>query len=586
MRNLTRKTMEPGCYLLLAYHVPPLLATVTSIGASQIEYEQTDDDRLKRHNTWGKYSAEDFINIGSYNQQEVFGCITGHLNLEGLRLTLQECKDKMLENENARLAEEKRKHDARLAQEKRKNDARLAQEKREQEARLAQERVRRIRELLDVALNLTIQNSTLIKPGIPEENDQKLANTWISAISADQASEETRMLSARMAEKAVIRYLSDRGEKPEDIAVLQLSGNVSLHCEWKSYDIRTGATYIDVKNARRSEQNPHAYVSHCVPRFKASRDGTSVLIAGTLSKWLPLNQILNGDSEVRFLGTTSAEKLGQLRSMMASGQLRFSVDSLNTPKFLPSWIFDYSPVDYKFRDEALREISKCFSKSAIESDISEPGILPALLAAGQIDADTSKSLPSPWMFSFISCMNERLNESHYSLSVVFLTILEHFLSMLADNDPQDYSPNGYKNIIFYPGRWKSPLFLCDPEFAINSLIESLATLWQHRDESLLSLKIFQLHQLNVLSGKRDEHSPRQTVLAYCGGWKTESGRSRPCGMTPLVYGKHESCSCGKLICPKCGFCSKDKDCPECKPRQSKLETLRNSLLQFNPIRTQ
>jgi hypothetical protein len=263
--------------------------------------------------------------------------------------------------------------------------------------------------------------------------------------------------------------------------------------------------------------------------------------------------------------------------MMASGQLHFSVNSLNTPKFLPSWLFDYSPVDYKFRDEALREISKCFSKSATESDIGEPGILPALLAAGQIDEATLKSLPSPWMVFFVSCMNERLNERNYSLSVAFLTILEHFLSMLADNDPKDYSPNGYKNIIFYPGRWKSPLFLCDPEFAVKSLIESLATLWQHRDKSLLSLKFFQLHQLNVLSGKRDEHSARQTVLAYCGGWKTEPGRSRPCGMTPLVYGKHESCSCGKLICPECGFCSNDKDCPECKPRQSKLNDMRNTL---------
>jgi len=40
------------------------------------------------------------------------------------------------------------------------------------------------------------------------------------------------------------------------------------------------------------------------------------------------------------------------------------------------------------------------------------------------------------------------------------------------------------------------------------------------------------------------------------------------GANPLVYGDHETCSCGKLICARCGFCS--KGCSECGPRQERM----------------
>jgi hypothetical protein len=558
--------MEPGCYLLLVGREPPILATVTFIGTSHIEYDQFDDDRLKRHNTWGKCSPADFVDIGTHNHRKVFGYVSDFLNLQGLHRALQECKDKMLEKEDARLALEKRKQEARLALEKRQEDARLALERR-----------KRIRELLDVALNLPFGKSTLIAPGEPEDEDIRLANEWINRQTAESTSEKTRMLSARMAEKAVIRYLSDRGEKPKDIAVLQLPEFASHDCEWVNYDIRVGDACIDVKNARRSKHNPHAFVRHCVPNFKTTRNGSSVIIAGALSKWLSLDKILNGESEVRFLGTTSADKLSQLLRMLTSSRLQLSVTSLNGRTFLPSWIFDYTAADYKSRDDALRQIAKLFDNLSIGSHLDVPGLMPALLAIGATDLINPKDLRYTWQFDFINCLNSRLKEYPFTLSVVFLSILEHFLIMLAKDDSMDYVPEAYREIVFYSTKWESPLFFCDPECAVYSLIESLATLWRHREESLLGLKIFRLHQLNVLSGKRDEHSPWKTILAYCGGWKKESGRSSPCGMTPLVYGQHDSCSCGKLICPKCGFCSNYEDCPKCEPRQSKLDALRNSL---------
>jgi hypothetical protein len=535
-------SMKPGCYLLLAGREPPILATVTFISTSQIEYDQFDDDRLKRHNTWGKYSPADFLDIGTHNHRKVFAYGRDVLKLQGLRRALQECKDMMLEKEEARLALEKRQEDARLALERRK----------------------RVRELLDAALNPLFQESTLITPGKPEVEDRQLAAKWAEGKVTNSV--EAKMLSARMAENAVIRYLSDRGEKPRDIAVLQLNETASQDCDWKSYDIKVLDTCIDVKNARRSQDNPRAFVSHCVPKFKTTRNGSSVIIAGALSKLLSLQQILDGDSEVRFLGTTSADKLSQLRRMLTSSRLQLFVTSLNGPTYLPSWIFDYTAADYKSRDDALREIAKIFDNLSIGSHLDVPGLMPALLAIGATDLINPKDLRYTWQFDFINCLSSRLKEYPFSLSVVYLTILEHFLIMLAKDDSMDYVPEAYREIVFYSTKWKSPLFFCDPECAVYSLIESLATLWRHRDESLLDLKIFRLHQLNVLSGQRDESTPWQTVLAYCGGWIIESGRSRPCGKTPLVYGEHRSCSCGKLICDKCDYCS--ESCPERKHRQN------------------
>lgn len=181
--------MNPGCYLFLHGCDPPILAKVTAIGKNHIEFEQFDDDRFRPQNPGSHCSPADFVAIGTHEQQKVFCCLGSGQSLRELQEAFEKCKDDQLAKEGRRLDREKRGE---------------------------------LSKLLNRALNLPFHDSTLIAPGKPEDEDICLAHEWMNGQSSDSASEETRMHSARMAEKAIMLYYSERGEKPTDIAVLQL----------------------------------------------------------------------------------------------------------------------------------------------------------------------------------------------------------------------------------------------------------------------------------------------------------------------------------------------------------------------------
>ncbi|NEX16993.1 MAG: hypothetical protein C1943_10280 [Halochromatium sp.] len=51
-----------------------------------------------------------------------------------------------------------------------------------------------------------------------------------------------------------------------------------------------------------------------------------------------------------------------------------------------------------------------------------------------------------------------------------------------------------------------------------------------------------------------------TLVAYCGGDKLDENKKwiGKCLNYPLVFGREKTCDvCGKLICSKCNFCTKD-----------------------------
>lgn len=447
----------------------------------------------------------------------------------------------------------------------------LKQEARKQEE-IQRERRRdplrwHIRDQLETALKLPLRDSTFVRPGKPDSNDISLAKLWMDGSrEVSSTSKSAMMLSARMAEKSVAQFFLNRGDQVEDVALRQLLTPQSE--EWKEFDLLIGGDRcIDVKNARRSEQNPNAYVSHCVPNFKITRMGGAVLVAGALSNWHSRQEIMDGESAVRFLGLTSNGKIETLRIMLRASHLEFSIKNLNSPSFLPSWIFDYSADDYRLRNESLAEITRSLRMHSFRQDLLKPILLPAIVSATSSDIPDLLLPRNSWERDFALTLMDRLAATGPSLPVVFLSVLEHFLEMLIAGGEPRFQPSTYRSIIFPQSGWsRHPLFLFDPELSINTLIDSLETLWQHRNSALGHLKEFRLHELNVVSGRQNPQSPWQTILAYCGGWIRPPGKpAKPCGYSPLVYGKRETCICTKLVCPNCGFCS--RGCGRCEPRQ-------------------
>jgi hypothetical protein len=118
-----------------------------------------------------------------------------------------------------------------------------------------------------------------------------------------------------------------------------------------------------------------------------------------------------------------------------------------------------------------------------------------------------------------------------------------------------------------------PLGAIDPLGLVDELVNTLTTLWSGRNEANLDrFSSFRFGGLGILQGRKKEQQNWVTIVAYCGGVvyiKDDFGavmldaEGRPqsekgkCGHTPLIIGKNSTCpSCGKLVCDKCGFCTK------------------------------
>lgn len=385
-----------------------------------------------------------------------------------------------------------------------------------------------------------------------------------------------RVLSARAAEKAAMEFYRRYGCQVEDVSIKQIvPGGGS---DWRDYDLIADGNPIDVKNSRRSRRNRNNYVEHCVPSFKRVRSNREVEIAGVLSPYLWPTSILNPENEsfldtsIVFMGTTTLRTIASLRrefSRPGFFQIQLDDPSKGTAYFLPPWIFDYPNFVYKSRDRVLDRIAQIPKPEY--SSCKELGInpIPIWLSVGidLIRGNSGQSLRE-WKRSFISEVLSWRTRYGLSLPFLFLTIMTHFLEMVSGPVARisDYRPGKYRELIYYRRNiYTNPLFIFDPLETVNALITALDTMWMAEHRLIRRFQIFRLQNLNILRGRLGEDDRQwKTLIAYCGGWI--SGKER-CGENPLVLGKAQHCpECGKLVCPRCGFCS--SRCSLCKERQA------------------
>lgn len=415
-----------------------------------------------------------------------------------------------------------------------------------------------------------------------DELDEQLAAGWADS---DLAAVQAKMLSARAAEKAVKRFYEAMNSTVEDVAISQLKGGSG---EWTTHDLLVdGENAIDVKNARRTINSKDFYVEHTVPKFKLTRSGGKVKIAGVLSPYLQLEYIRKPYSayfqidDLTFLGETSRDTIDGLVSMFASD--RFEV--VRNERTVPNWVFTYPDSWYgefienihKFKRECSWPEGEAWEH--VFDDQEKLKAVPALFLAGKpLPKAISSSLTRQQARFYSRLLRVIGNPS--SLPAIFLAVLSDFLDHLKDGDPE-FSPKDYLPLLFMEAASKPeftdkivtyPLGTIDPLNLISSLISTLTILWRGRDEANLSrFSNFRLCGLGILQGREPNSNRWTTLVAYCGGMiyaADETGKpvvdsqGRPrqvkgkCGRTPLIIGSVSTCDeCGKLICDKCQYCS-------------------------------
>jgi len=383
-----------------------------------------------------------------------------------------------------------------------------------------------------------------ISPNIPTPEDMELIQLWKENKNVKNETEEERLLSARLAEKAVASFFRSQGKRVEDISITQIDN--SNNGDWEYYDLNICNKPVDVKNARRCEKQYQRYVNFCIPSFKRRRK-SDVQIAGVLSCYDPICDLQNGNgSPVLFLGTTSKKKHDNLQKEFSESNLLkidFQTGFDNYKKFLPFWIFDYPDYMYKLRKESLNILKTIPIPNLSLYNEKNINPIPAFIAAGlKHNYDLSSTL-----LEFEKILRQNISKNGFSLPIIFLSVLHHFLYVLASDYTDNYDPYQYNKLIFSTNDKTRPLFIYDPLETINELIQCLSILWEERTDGLKNYKYFKLQGFHILLGSTDNKT-WVTLLAYCG----------ECGKSPLIFGRHENCpSCynHKLICPKCDFCS-------------------------------
>lgn len=394
-----------------------------------------------------------------------------------------------------------------------------------------------------------------------DEIDKTLINKWTS-YEPKSSFKIAQMISARGAEKLVINYYKSLGCTVEDISAHQVNQKIQ---DWKKYDVRLDSKFLlDVKNARISV-NSNTYSEFCVPAFKQVR-GNYVNIVGVLSPYLRQEDMHDNSllkihvSAPRVLGTFNPTEIRKLEENYSDHLIKINMSRGFDPKnYFPHWLFDYGPRFYVKQGNVVERF-KALKDVEIPTweDISTIGsqnLIPLFIAAKRkVPQDWLDSFPT-WKVKFINSLIE-LPKDHISLPYVFLSLLKHFLSMLSYKG-SDYSPLEYQKILYTTCETKHPLKIYDPLDTIKDFCDTLQSLWEHRNNAnLTKFRIFKFNGRGLLKGKRSEADNQETtILAYCGGWIEKIGK---CGCTPLVIGKHETCStCGRLVCPKpnCRYCS-------------------------------
>jgi hypothetical protein len=388
-------------------------------------------------------------------------------------------------------------------------------------------------------------------------SDRQLAALWITRKGDEYY--EAQMLSARGAEKVAKQFYESLGCQVTDVAMTQLDGSST---DWLSYDLLLDEKVpVDVKNARAPYYG-NSYVEHSVKRLKLGRQGREVRIAGVLSPYLQL-KFINDTSEI-FFDSKPVIFLGETTKLTIDKLLRDfrrpNIEVINDTKTLiPAWMFDYPSEFYRKRYESrikLRTLDLNLLPDKEIFDSSGFNAVASFLAAGV-------PLPEQWQGDLAEWQRNLYNDlvqhsPQLSLPILFLTLLTHFLITISTGQlDKTFSPESYKDLL-YPNknRTRHPLGIVDPLGTIHNFCSTLNDLWKHRDTvGLEQFTLFKFYGEGLLKGRKRNENQYITIIAYCGGWIEGKGK---CGNSPLIIGKHKNClQCGKLICPRCQFCSKN-----------------------------
>jgi hypothetical protein len=412
--------------------------------------------------------------------------------------------------------------------------------------------VRDIQDIFEEALCDELLSRIHVRSPAPSETDYLIAREWAGGFPGVPYS--TKMLSARLAERAAAKFYEASGRRVVDVSITQIDRDAAGG-EWRSYDLLVDGEPVDVKNARTSRKHPDRYVSHCVPAFKTDRHGAAVRIAGVLSPWTPDPRTLAGTS-LTILGETSQQEFSSLQFDANATPSRFQVEgSLTSAKFLPPWIFNYPDESYPRRTGALKTFETFGDAKWIAWADNGFNVRPALIFSDRSDLLTGLdvSLPSQRLAGMLAELHE---SGRLSVTRIFVALLQHFIACLRGGDPFDAAE--CRSLLFWNNHFDRPAFLLDPLKTIARLISNLGTIASRAGDDVQTFTAFRLSGLNLFQGKRPKDTGWSTLIAYCGG-VTNGHR---CAKVPLVIGEHALCSCKRLICDDCGYCS-----PGCDERR-------------------
>jgi hypothetical protein len=378
-----------------------------------------------------------------------------------------------------------------------------------------------------------------------------------------------RLLSARAAELAAIRYYRNLGCAVEDVSVLQVGKKDD---RWVTHDLMVDDHPVDVKNARRSFNSRHSYVEHCIPRFKETRDcGEGVAILGVLSDYLNSPILTEGKTQCQILGEVRYKDIQKLKSWAHRKYGAFmDIEGLWKPEYQPGWVFEYPSAHYRERPallESMTEQLRWLLKEGCQPDEVE-GVLLAL----SNDREAVDCIPLAGdRAQFLSDLREIDREVGYSRPALFLFVMGKFLEAIYKRTDITHLAATFMQFLFvrpdllgsaseervddFVRGADSPLGLLDPSAYVFNLINALEAAAKECIERGYRFIGFQMRHPSILRGSTID-GKTITLLAFCGGWTTHPTRAK-CGNSPLYLGANHLCpSCGYLICDKCGFCSR------------------------------
>lgn len=450
---------------------------------------------------------------------------------------------------------------------------------------------REVFKLLNERSNLIKFDCNSIYPELNEQ-DQALVEIWASGKNSNNKDFIlATMLSARAAEKTAIKFFqSFNYSSIEDVSIYQLTNSDS---RWKLCDLLIDATlYVDVKNARRANNNSGALSEICVPEFKKIRDSNAdVEILGVLSPYLTLKNIIECNysyQEITILGRINKPEIDCLENRYKHNFLSISMPRAGdgNAQFLPAWLFDYSDRFYNPLLNLLKNVSLSFLEIPNYEEVKMLGYNPLsffLLLSLDLPEEWEQVLPS-WKLKFYNSLINiirNVTPKRFTLPDLFLFLLSHFLDMLHSSCTEKYHPRDYIDILYFKNtEMRYPIGILDPLGTITNLIDTLSSLWEEGE--VIKIREFKYYSFNyrgILKGKRNRNDERMTtIMAYCGGsiiGKDKKYKGK-CLCSPLILGKNKECPiCGHLICGICDYCN--NKCPRYKNNHLLGKTLRDQV---------